>query len=152
LPQARDPLQIDISDEQSLVSADKERLRAAIARILSDEGFTSGSISLAIVDDATIRPLNNRYLGHDYATDVLSFVLEQGEHTLEGEIIVSAETALTTAAQFGWQAEDELLLYVIHGALHLAGYDDLNEAALIEMRERERHYLRFFGLEPRYDS
>jgi probable rRNA maturation factor len=152
LPQARVHLQIDVCNEQSLVSVDEDRLRQAIARILSDGGFTRGTISLAIVDDATIRPLNNRYLGHDYATDVLSFVLEQNEHTIDGEVIVSAETALNSAAGFGWKAEDELLLYVIHGGLHLAGYDDLNQAALDVMREREWHYLKSFGLEPKYDA
>jgi probable rRNA maturation factor len=151
LQNANCKLQIDISDEQSLIQVDATRMREAIAAILTDEGFTFAMISVAIVDDAAIRPLNARYLGHDDATDVLSFVLEQEDHRLEGEVIVSAETAQSTAARFGWRADDELLLYVIHGTLHLVGYDDLTDEALPVMRARERHYLSHFGLEPRYE-
>ena len=54
---------------------------------------------------------------------MLSFVLEQGDG-LEGEVVVGAETALRAAPQFGWSPHDELLLYVIHGTLHLVGHDD----------------------------
>jgi probable rRNA maturation factor len=144
-------LQIEISDEQSLVEVDEARVREAVASILADEGYATAYVSIAIVDDATIRPLNARYLGHDYATDVLSFVLEQDDSKLEGEVIVSAQTAQASAERFGWRADDELLLYVIHGTLHLVGYDDLTEEALPAMRARERHYLSHFGLEPRYE-
>jgi probable rRNA maturation factor len=120
--------------------------------VLIAEGVREATISLAIVDDATIRPLNARYLGHDYATDVLSFVLEQTVGKLEGEIIVSAETALQSAERFGWAAGDELLLYVIHGALHLVGYDDLQPQVQAQMRSREREHLSHFGLAPRYEE
>ena len=144
-------LQIEISDEQSLIDVNEPRIREAVASILADEGYAAAYVSIAIVDDATIRPLNARYLGHDYATDVLSFVLEQDADKLEGEVIVSAETAQASAERFGWHADDELLLYVIHGTLHLVGYDDLTDEALPAMRARERHYLNHFGLEPRYE-
>jgi probable rRNA maturation factor len=143
---------VDISNEQSLLAVDEPRLREAILRVLAEEGFSGGAISLAIVDDAVIRPLNAKYLGHDYATDVLSFVLDQDADSLEGEVIVSAETALAAAARFGWEAEDELLLYVIHGTLHLAGFDDTTPDRRAEMRLREQHHLAQFGLQPHYDD
>src|SRR5687768_3078951 len=103
-------IRVDITNEQSLLDISDARLREAIGRVLTAEGIREAMVSLAIVDDATIRPLNARYLGHDYATDVLSFVLEQSAAKLEGEIIVSAETALQSAERFGWSADDELLL------------------------------------------
>jgi probable rRNA maturation factor len=71
---------------------------------------------------------------------------------LEGEIIVSAETAATAAQRFGWSSDDELLLYVVHGTLHLVGYDDTNPPARSEMRSKEQLYLAEFGLDPRYDE
>jgi probable rRNA maturation factor len=151
LQKANCKLQIEIIDEQSMVEFDAARIREAVTSILADEGYVAAVVSVAIVDDAAIRPLNARYLGHDYATDVLSFVLEQQDGTLEGEVIVSAETAQQSAARFGWHADDELLLYIIHGTLHLVGYDDLTDEALPLMRARERHYLNHFGLEPRYE-
>jgi probable rRNA maturation factor len=145
-------IDVSIANEQSLVAVDEQRLREAVLRILTEEGFSRGAISLAIVDDAAIRPLNARYLGHDDATDVLSFVLEADQSSLEGEVVVSAETAVAVAARFGWEAEDELLLYVVHGTLHLAGYDDTSPERRAEMRLREQHHLAQFGLQPHYDD
>jgi probable rRNA maturation factor len=143
-------IRIDIANEQSLLAIDEPRLREGISRVLAGEDIHHASISLAILDDAAIRPLNAQYLGHDYATDVLSFVLERSADRLEGEIIASAGTAIRSAARFGWQPADELLLYVIHGALHLVGYDDLTPEKQARMRDREREHLAHFGLVPRY--
>lgn len=139
-------IQVAISSEQLALKIDKRRLRAAIKEVLNGEGIESADISLAVVDDPTIHDLNRRWLNHDVPTDVLSFVLDQHEAHLEGEIIVSADTAKTRCAEFGWPAEAELLLYVIHGALHLAGYDDKRSAARRQMREREQFYLQRLGL------
>ncbi len=145
-------IRIDISDGQSQLPIDEARLREAVTRVLAQEGIRHATISLAIVDDATIRTLNAQYLGHDYATDVLSFILEQSDEGLEGEIIVSADTAVSCAARYGWPASDELLLYVLHGALHLVGYDDLAPELKSHMRQREREHLAHFGLTPRYEE
>jgi probable rRNA maturation factor len=78
----------------------------------------------------------------------LSFLLERDGNHLEGEVIVSADTALRTATQLNWPAEHELLLYVIHGTLHLVGYDDLQPELHKQMREQERFYLARLGLTP----
>jgi probable rRNA maturation factor len=125
-------------------------LKKAVRAILKDAGVQSSEISVAVVDDATMHALNRKHLDHDYPTDVLSFLLEhEGEH-LEGEVIVSADYAAREAAIYGWTTDDELLLYAIHGTLHLVGYDDQEPAAKQRMRDRERHYLHAFGLTPRY--
>jgi probable rRNA maturation factor len=128
------------------------QLRQGICAVLMGEGFRRAHISLAIVDDLAIHELNRRFLKHDRPTDVLSFVLEQDNGFVEGEIIASAETAACVAKQFDWKPDDELLLYAIHGALHLAGYDDQSAAAKRTMRQRERFYLQQFGLNPRYEE
>jgi len=140
---------ITIADRQSSIGIDAERLESAVALVCSDRGFIQGAISLAIVDDPTIRDLNRRFLNHDYATDCLSFVLECREGFLEGEIVVSSDTAIRRAPEYGLSAAEELLLYVIHAALHLTGYDDTTPAAAAEMRAREEHYLRQFQQAPR---
>jgi probable rRNA maturation factor len=144
-------LHIAITNEQTQ-AVDEDRLRRAVRAILKEEGVRSAAVSVAIVDDATIHRLNREYLQHNIPTDVLSFVFDRTETSLDGEVIVSADTAAATAAQFGWTTTDELLLYVIHGTLHLVGYDDQAPQALGEMRARERHYLASFGLVPRYDD
>ena len=94
-------------------------MSTAIKHVLESNSIADAAISLAVVDDETIRRLHERYLGIDEPTDVLSFPLSSSGEALEGEIVASAETAARRAVEFGWRAEDELLLYVVHGALHL---------------------------------
>lgn len=142
---------IDVSNRQSLLSTDSERLRGAVAAVLEEEGIKSAAISIAVVDDPTIHDLNRRFLNHDEPTDVISFPLDDADG-IEGDVIVSAETAIRSAARYDWPPADELLLYVIHGTLHLVGYDDLDDASRAEMRSRERHYLAALGLQPKYDQ
>ena len=138
----RDTLpRIEISDEQRILSLDHRSLSAAIEGVLRGEAINDADISLAIIDDRHMRELNARYLNHDEPTDVLSFLLDSRSGYVEGEIIVSAETAIARAGEFGWSATDELLLYVIHGTLHLVGYDDCDPAGRAAMREREKVYL-----------
>jgi probable rRNA maturation factor len=129
---------------------DLKRLRAGVQAVLEGEGIEQANISLAVVDDPTIHDLNRRYLEHDEATDVISFVLDQKDGIVDGQIVVSADTAAASADRFGWSPADELLLYAIHGTLHLVGFDDRTAAAQRSMRQRERHYLAQFGLRPRY--
>jgi probable rRNA maturation factor len=133
--------QIEISNQQDVVEVDELQLRQSIAMILQDAGIFEAEVSLAIVDDSTIWELNKQHLDHDYPTDVLSFLLTRDDQWLEGEVIVSADTAIREAGAYQWPATHELLLYVIHGTLHLVGYDDLQPEALQVMREREDHYL-----------
>jgi probable rRNA maturation factor len=116
---------------------DEPRLRQAVGLVLDKAAVPEAEISIAIVDDADIWELNRRHLQHDYPTDVLSFLLDGGARFVEGEIVVSADTAQRQAAQYGWSAEDELLLYVLHGALHLVGFDDHGDDDRQNMRAAE---------------
>lgn len=122
------------------------RLKKAIKSIASDYGWETGEISVALVSDAEIREVNNDHLAHDYATDVISFDLTESDETLEGEIIASVETADREAADHQWKGDDELLLYVIHGMLHIIGLRDKSPADIKLMREAEAYYLAQFGL------
>jgi probable rRNA maturation factor len=137
---------IEINNQQNRLTIDTDRLKRAVEMILTEEGVEAAAINVAIVDDPTIHDLNRRFLDHDEPTDVLSFVLDEEAGRLEGDVIASADTAARIAAQLQWPASDELLLYAVHGTLHLVGYDDLDPDSRSEMRERERHYLAKFGL------
>jgi probable rRNA maturation factor len=141
-------IRVPIANEQTTLSVDEQRIQRAVRMVLKEASIGEAEVSVAVVDDPTMRTLNKRYLNHDYATDALSFVLEQTPERLEGQVIVSADTAQAEAARFGWAATDELLLYVIHGALHLAGFEDGTAEERTEMRARERACLARFGLEP----
>ena len=141
-------IQIELTNQQDQHPVDSERLVAAVRGVLQEEGLNRAEISIAVVDDTTIHQLNVQYLNHDYPTDVLSFVLEREEEYVDGELIVSADTAAVESVRYGWDAADELLLYVIHGALHLVGYEDGSDEEIAAMRSREDYYLAQHGLQP----
>jgi probable rRNA maturation factor len=141
--------QIEIHSETSPEAADDPRLKQAAAAIFREALVDRATLSIAIVDDPTIHELNRQFLQHDYPTDVLSFLLDRDQGSLEGDVVVSLDTAARQAAEFGWGTAEELLLYVIHGTLHLVGHDDQDEEARTEMRAAERRILAIFGIEPR---
>jgi probable rRNA maturation factor len=141
-------IEIGVTNQQEDVPIDETRLGRAVREVLHEASITVGEVSLAVVDDSTIRRLHDRFLGHDEPTDVLSFVLERAPDRLEGEIVVSGPTARRTAPAYGWSAADELLLYVIHGALHLVGYDDRTSRQRAAMRAAETRTLNRLGVTP----
>lgn len=139
------PLQVLIANETD-ASIDLERLEMAVRSALADSPYSQGDVSVAIVDDPTIHKLNRQFLAHDYPTDVLSFSLEDDPPALNGEIIASLDAAIRCAADAGWSPQEELLLYVVHGALHLAGYDDKDPRDEAEMRAAEAAVLAQLGV------
>ncbi len=140
-----------ITNEQSKYELDFAQIELAVQQVLEEAGIVSGEISVAVVDDPTIHQLNIQYLNHDYPTDVISFVLEREQTHLEGEIIVSVDTAVEVARDYQWDWRQEFLLYVIHGCLHLVGYDDKDPEAKVVMQQAERRHLMKFGIEHRID-
>lgn len=113
----------------------------AARAVLCGEEHENANLSIAVVDSANMQSLNRQYLDHDFPTDVLSFSLGETDGILHGEVIVCADVAADIAEENDWTVMDELLLYVIHGTLHFAGYDDKSEESRTEMRVREQHYL-----------
>jgi probable rRNA maturation factor len=133
---------ISIATPQEIVSIDRAHMRQVVRTVLAGEDVTDYEISLAFVDNPTIHRLNLRYLQHDEPTDVLSFPLsELSASKLAGELVLGVEVAVEQAAARGHDVQTELTLYVIHGLLHLCGYDDHDDADRAAMRQRERHYL-----------
>lgn len=142
---------IEIIDEQEeCTTLNKDRLREVAEQILADGDVICGRIGIVLVDNETIHQLNRDFLKHDCPTDVISFQVESDPDSglLEGEVIVSVELAQERGPLFDWTVEEEVLLYVIHGLLHLVGYDDLVNEDREIMREKERFYLRSVGVEP----
>ena len=146
-PPDPDPMTVEVSDTQPYLAVDPEALAALVRQTLAAERVARATISVALVDDATIRQINRRHLGHDWPTDVISFPLsEPGDEALSGELVVSAERAATTARHAGVSAWDELALYVVHGLLHLCGHDDAADEDRDAMRRREEEILAHLGL------
>lgn len=140
------PIHVSIANQQESLPLDYALIRRAVRTVLMGEGCRKAKISLAFVTDPTIHSLNKRFLAHDYPTDCLTFPLENGKAGLEGEIVISADTAIRQGAEYDNDPQQELLLYVVHGVLHLMDYDDQSEAAERAMRAREQHYLKLLEL------
>ena len=147
---------IDVSSRQRHLRVGVRKIRQAVRAALDAAKADACEISVALVDDAQIREINRQYLDHDRPTDVISFDLseEPGEgsgHRVDrltgpsGEIIVSAERAVLVAAERGGDSEAELLLYVVHGVLHLLGYDDRVSRSAARMHALEDEIMTSLG-------
>jgi probable rRNA maturation factor len=134
-------IRVAVANRQRGLLVDRRRIRRAVEAVLRDAGIEDAEISVAVVGDKTIARLHDEFLGDPTPTDVLSFVFERLESRLEGEVVVSADTAQAVAPRFAATAEDELLRYVVHGTLHLVGYDDATPSGRAAMRKQERRYL-----------
>jgi probable rRNA maturation factor len=134
-------LNVTIAHCRKNVPLDRPRLRRAVRAILRDAGVPHAQISIAVVDDPIIAKLHERFLGDPEPTDVLSFLIERSTEWLEGEVVVSADTAIRNAPRYRATADVELLRYVIHGVLHLVGYDDVTPRKRSLMRKQEEKYL-----------
>jgi len=133
---------VAVSNLQRRTRVSPERLRTVARRALVALGRADREIHVTVVDDRRIRALNTRYLGIRRATDVLAFDLAgPGPGRLWGEVIVSAETAARQARRLGVPLAAELDLLVVHGLLHLAGYDDHEPRRARRMHTRAREIL-----------
>jgi probable rRNA maturation factor len=144
-------VRIAINADDQPHGIDKLRLKKVVRAILKDAEIRSAEISIGVVTDECMHELNRQYLDHDYPTDVLSFVLahDKKRKSLEGEIIASSDYAAREAPRYDWTMNEELLLYIIHGCLHLIGYDDTTARGKKKMTEAETKYLNQFGVERR---
>jgi rRNA maturation RNase YbeY len=108
-------------------------------------GRSRDEVSVLFVSDRTIRRLNKAYLNHDYPTDVLAFPQQGGVSSpqphLFGDVVISVETAARQAKEHGHSLDQELALLLIHGILHLSGYDDTTPAARRRMWAKQRALL-----------
>jgi probable rRNA maturation factor len=123
----------------------RRKLQRALDRALKKWGGSGGDLSFAVVDDPAMRRLNRRFTGRRGSTDVLAFPLGDGPGE-SGEIVVCAEVARRQAARRSVSVWMELLLYCLHGFLHLEGHDDHGRAKNRRMRLAEREMLADAGL------
>ena len=127
---------------------DVEDLRRIAAGVLAAEGVPAAELGLLVTDDDAVRRLNAEYVGEDETTDVLAFSLREGEEFASpdgvmrlGEVIISYPTANRQAAEAGRLVDEEIAHLLVHGILHLLGYDHAELADTVRMRSRESELL-----------
>jgi probable rRNA maturation factor len=132
---------------------DAERIAAALRAVLAAHEVPAATLSIALVDDAAMIALHGQYLGIAETTDVLTFDLsDEGAEGVDGEIVICVDLAAREAALRQHALADEVLLYAVHGCLHLLGYDDLNAEDAARMHAREDELLTALGVGPVYRS
>ena len=104
------------------------------------EAKVLGDISIVFCSDPYILKVNRKYLGHDYYTDIITFDY-CSDNTLAGDLFISIDSVKDNSAYYGSSFEEELDRVIVHGILHLVGYDDHTESDIKTMREKENFYL-----------
>lgn len=142
---------IAIENRQKKIRLDTRRIRRSLKRLLKELSCEDGELSLLLVDDDQIREFNRTYLSRDRSTNVISFSMTEGEFgavnpRLLGDIILSAETAARDAAAAGIDLMDEVEFLLIHGLLHLIGYEHENTTHGESRRMKTRERMLFFIL------
>jgi probable rRNA maturation factor len=134
-----------IDNRQSLLPIVNQELEHQALAILDALGCPEGELSLVIVDDAEIAAINGRYLGRRGPTNVISFAMREGDFggihpELLGDVVISAETARREAEAAGMTADARITELLVHGVLHLFGYDHETptaDAAAMEAKSAE---------------
>jgi len=142
-------MRIDIQNLQAAVKLDKRKILKCARHVLSAMHEQDAELSLLFVSNAYIRNLNWKYRRVDLATDVLAFPMRKGKrlpndiHIL-GDVVISVETAKKESKKRRIPFQKELELYLVHGILHLLGYDDEKSKDRKKMKTREREILKLF--------
>jgi probable rRNA maturation factor len=138
-------MKLQIENSQSKIKIDKRLIRSTVLKILKTLDCADKEISLSFVDDEKIKQLNKQYLGKNKATNVLSFSLLEGEYgninpQILGDVIISVETAQRDALYGKLTVDQEIDFLIIHGILHLLGYNHVNttEKETKIMRQKEK--------------
>ncbi|MCX5681381.1 MAG: rRNA maturation RNase YbeY [Candidatus Omnitrophica bacterium] len=147
-------IQIDIRNLQKQIPLKTDQVISRAKEILRHEAVTNAELSVVFVNDQRIKALNKKYLNVHRATDVLAFdflsLVKQQDilkpKAINGEIIISTGAVCRQAKIFQNSRERELTLYLIHGILHLLGFDDHRSKDIKRMRDKEGELLSFLKI------
>ena len=127
-------------EDVAALRLDKRRLRNWIRSAIREEGKKTGGLNFIFCSDSVLLSINQEFLKHDYYTDVITFDNVQGD-IISGEIFISVERVRENAGLYEVSFQDELDRIMIHGVLHLLGYQDKSIEQKKRMTEREEYYL-----------
>jgi probable rRNA maturation factor len=143
-------MEITVQTMPGLLLPPWDRAEAAARKLLADADRPGAEVSVLLVDDVRIRELNRQWRGQDKPTDVLSWPQEEAGGRaaanalvtdLLGDVVISLDTAARQSQKRGWSLAEETALLLVHGILHLLGYEDESEAGSEAMKAMERKLL-----------
>ena len=115
----------------------KLTIHKLISLLQKELNFKIDSLDISFVNSTEIARLNTKYLNHNYSTDVITFDYSKSDSSIEGEILISVEDAFENSKKFKISLKEELLRLLIHGILHILGYNDkaINQRRLMKTKE-----------------
>jgi len=119
---------------------EKERIRKWIEATINSEGKKGETINIVLTSNKNIRSLNRQYLKRNYMTDIIAFNYNRG-NIISGDLFLNPDTIQKNAGKHKTKFSEEILRVIIHGVLHLIGYNDENNEEKLVMRERENFFL-----------
>lgn len=132
-------MKIDIINARSGVN--QVLFQACIEQVFANEGKTSEYVNIIFMSRDDLRLMKSEYFGQDVFTDVIAFNLNDPDESIEGEVYLSQDQITANAGEYKTDPEEELYRVLIHGCLHLCGYEDDTPTSKAEMTDLENLYL-----------
>ena len=123
----------------------KTSIHNIISFLRKELNFSVESLLYNFVNADEIHRINKKYLKHDFTTDIITFNYSGKNDNLDGEIFISVDDALQNSKKFKVTLDNEILRLVIHGILHLVGYDDIKPADKRKMKLEENRLVKLFS-------
>ncbi len=128
----------------------KRKISNWVTHVIREEGRSVGDINFILTDDNYLLTVNERFLGHDYYTDVITFDTSSYSSSckdkISGDIFISIDSIISNSVKFDVPFLSELYRVIIHGVFHLLGYNDLSEEEIVVMRSKEERALKLISL------
>lgn len=132
--------------EKEVALKNRSKLKKFIETVFIKEKKKLGSLNIIFCTDKALLAINQKYLNHNYRTDIITFELSSFRMPIEGEIYISVDRVKANAKSWKEPFNKELHRVIFHGVLHLCGYKDKNDKEKIQMRKKEDVYIKSYFL------
>lgn len=129
-------------EDTEILDVNPEFFVSWLQKVCDAECAELGEIGIVFCSDDYILEANNRFLNHDYYTDIITFDYREDD-IISGDLLISVDRVKDNASELQVSWEDELNRVVLHGVLHIIGYGDKSDEEVVLMREKEDYYLGF---------
>jgi len=136
-------MKIQIHQTDPSIQINEQQYKDLCRRVVSEIKLNAASCALVFVNDQTLKRMHAQYLDDPTKTDVITFNL--GDESIEGEIYISTDRARVQAKIYSVTPEEEIVRLIVHGLLHLKGYDDREEKDRIILKEEENRLVEMFA-------
>jgi rRNA maturation RNase YbeY len=130
------------TEEINFKLSNKRLIKKWIEQSINQESYHLVNINYIFCSDQYLLNINQQYLNHDTYTDIITFDNSENKFDVEAEIFISIDRIIFNANKFNTTVDEELYRVMIHGVLHLCGYNDKNEKEKINMKEKENQYVK----------